>query len=81
MADAPTSILALLIGIEKREHVDPAAASHTALTRKGRETEAAGGPEAPTTLLREIVEADPARAQAQATILRAVWMNLSEWRS
>lgn len=69
VVDAPTLIVVLLIGIEKREHVDPAP-SCTALTRKGREAEAAGDPEALTTLLREIIEVDPARVQARTAILR-----------
>jgi hypothetical protein len=71
------SILALVESIERRG-ADAAAALafQSALTRKGREAHAAGGPATLDAIRREIAVADPKRAAARAAILATAWADL-----
>ena len=74
------SILALVESIERRGDDAPAIlAFRNALTRKGREAHAAGGPATLDAIQREIAAADPRRAAARAAILAAAWAGLMGW--
>jgi hypothetical protein len=71
------SILALVESIERRgDDAKAALAFQSALTRKGREAHAAGGPATLDAIRREIAAADPKRAAARASILAAAWADL-----
>jgi hypothetical protein len=71
------SILVLLAGIEKRAPADPALASFRgALVRKGREAKAAAGSDALSSLLRQIADADPERAEVRTAMIRVAWADL-----
>ncbi|MDP4027079.1 hypothetical protein Q8W71_31300 [Methylobacterium sp. NEAU 140] len=71
------SVLALVQAIERHGPDAPAAiAFRSALRRKGIEADAAGGIQALDTLMDEIAEADPAKADARAAIIRSAWGEL-----
>jgi hypothetical protein len=71
------SILTLLAAIERHPAGAPAAlAFRSALARKGREIEAAGGPAALADMLARIRAADPARAEAREAVITAAWAGL-----
>ncbi|MGT2482294.1 MULTISPECIES: hypothetical protein [unclassified Methylobacterium] len=73
------SILALVESIERHGVEAPAAlAFRSALTRKGREAHAAGGPATLDAIQREIAAADPRRAKTRAAILAAAWSGITE---
>jgi hypothetical protein len=72
------SILALVESIERHGPNAPAAlAFRSALTRKGREAHAAGGPATLEAIRREITATDPGRAAARAAILAAAWSGIT----
>ena len=75
------SILTLLAAIERHPPGAPAAlAFRAALTRKGRETAAVGGPAALADTLARIRAADPGRAEAREAVITAAWAGLHPGR-
>ena len=76
------SILALVESIERHGSDAPAAlAFQSALTRKGRDAHAAGGPATLDAIQREITAGDPRRAKTRAAILTAAWSDIRAPRS
>jgi hypothetical protein len=73
------SILALVESIERHGVEAPSAlAFRSALSRKGREAYLAGGSATLAAIQREIMTADPKRANARAAILAAAWSGITE---
>ncbi|MDP4026322.1 hypothetical protein Q8W71_27235 [Methylobacterium sp. NEAU 140] len=71
------SVITLLDAIERHGlGASAAIAFRSALRRKGIEADAAGGLQALDTLMDEIAEAEPERADARAALLRSAWGEL-----
>ncbi|MDP4027299.1 hypothetical protein Q8W71_32575 [Methylobacterium sp. NEAU 140] len=71
------SVITLLNAIDR--HVLGASAAiafRSALRRKGIEADAAGGLQALDTLMDEVADADPDRADARTALLRSAWTDL-----